>query len=435
MQDYLEEKQDNMIKKVLVIAYYFPPMGLSGVQRTLKFVKYLPKFGWEPVVITTNAPAYYAFDDSLLEELGDETKIYRTDEDISKYLKKNKQKDRETIKYPSRFSQKIKRIISQFIFQPDSRITWKKHALKAGKKALEENEIDAIYATAPPFTDFLVAKELSEEYNIPYLIDYRDLWLDNAFYVYPTPFHKNYSAKLENEVLKKCSKALVITRYMKEQLIKRYQIVSHEDVSILPHGYDPEDFKGVEKDIYPGSGKFVLTHSGLFPDDLTPKYFLKAFRAFLKENPEAKENTELRFIGLMRYEHQKLVFKYKLEKNIVMYGYLPHDEVIKHLLSSDVLWFMITNNIATPSRMYEYIGAKKPIIACTPEGSIKETALKTGAAETCQPKNETEIKAAIEKYYKLWKKNSLPKPKNDYIKNFDREKLTESLAKELELLT
>jgi hypothetical protein len=175
-------------KKVLVISYYFPPMGLSGVQRTLKFVKYLPLYGWRPVVLTTSSSEFYAFDDTLSEELPDnEYRIYRT-ESKSKDLKgESKYKLK---KFPSYLIQKIGRAVLQTIYQPDSKKPWLKHALKLGEEIINENQIDVIFATAPPFTDFLVAKELSSKFNIPFIVDYRDVWIDNPFHFYATPFHK-----------------------------------------------------------------------------------------------------------------------------------------------------------------------------------------------------------------------------------------------------
>jgi glycosyltransferase involved in cell wall biosynthesis len=420
-----------MNKQVLVISYYFPPMGLSGVQRTLKFVKYLPYFGWDPVVVTTNSAAYYAYDDTLLDDLHNEIKIYRTDEDVAKYLKSNP--DEKNLKYPSKFRQKINRIVSQAIFQPDSRILWKKHAIKACEKAIEENNIQAIFATAPPFTDFLVAKEISDKYDIPYMIDYRDLWIDNAFYVYVTPFHKNYSSKLEAQVLNNSSKIIVITRHMKEMLIQRYSHISHDDIKIIPHGFDPEDFDGLDN-YKRNNDKFTITHSGLFPDDLTPQYFLEAVAEFIKQN-NAENKISLKFIGIMRDEHIELIEKYNLTENTELYGYISHREAIQKLIESDILWFMITNNIATPSRMFEYIGSRKPFIACVPEGNIRDIAENSEVARTCDPKDVNSIYNSIQYFYNLWKNNNLLETSYDFVEQYDRKKLTELLALELELIS
>ena len=413
-------------RKVLVIAYYFPPMGLSGVQRTLKFVKYLPEYDWNPIVLTTGATNYYAFDNTLLEEI-DNTIIYRTNKDP--FNVKNKQ-DNSTIKFPSVFKQKLGRFLLQSMFIPDSRRKWKKYALKLGEKIIAEHpDIKLIYATAPPFTDFLVAKELSQKYNIPFVIDYRDLWADNPQMFFPTPFHKRKHISLERNVLLNASKAFVITRQMKEKIISRYRFVKHQDISIISHGFDSDDFADIAP--LPQSNKLVFTHSGIFPDDRTPKYFLNAISKFLKSNPNAKDKIELRFIGLLTKQHIKFIYKYRLENISVITGYLSHKEAVRQIMSSDILWLMMTNNIETPGKFFEYIGSKKPLLFMSPDGALKQIAEEHNASFITAPKNVNKITEKIQTIYSLWEKNKLPVPSNEFVNQFDRKYLTALLAKEM----
>ena len=337
-------------RQILMIAYYFPPMGLSGVQRTLKFVKYLPEYNWNPIVLTTGATRYYAFDETLLNDIDENIKIFRTEKDP--FNRGKNKKNNKQVKYPSRFKQIIFRILSQSIFIPDSRIRWKKYAVKLGSKIIEENpNIKIIYATAPPYTDFLVAKELSLKYNIPFVIDYRDLWLDNPYFYFATPYHKNKAISLESSVLRYAQKSFVITRELKEKMLRRYKFLSHNDLGIIPHGFDEEDFIPY-KDIKPDNNKFTLTHSGVFSDNITPKYFLKGIAKFLNKNEDAKKYINIKFIGIMKQQHIKIIDKLKLTKYTSLLGYLNHNNVIKHLMESNILWMMIPNDIATPSRFY-----------------------------------------------------------------------------------
>ncbi len=412
----------------LFIAYYFPPMGLSGVQRSLKFVKYLPSFGWDLSVLTTDAPAYYAFDETLLDDVDPETtRIYRTSPDISRFAKP---KSGNTIAYPNRFSQKMKRIALQTIFQPDSRISWKKQAVALGEKILAENDIQTIFATAPPFTDFLVAGELAKKTGLPYVLDYRDLWIDNAYYYYVTPFHKSYALELETKALTYAKRIIVINRFMKERLLQRYKFLSHEDISIIPHGYDEEDFTPF-RGIKPDPDYFTITHSGLFPDDLTPKYFLKALAIYLKKNDVAKKKIRANFVGLMRKSHLKLIKKLNLEDNCLIKGYVSHSESVREIMASDALWMMAPNEIVTPSRVYEYLGARKPILISIPEGNMRQIVLDSEAAIATKPHDVKEIVEAIDMLFNAWKTGTLPKPHLDYAENFERRKLTDMLSREL----
>ena len=416
--------------KVLVIAYYFPPMGLSGVQRTLKFVKYLPDFNWQPIVLTSNPRAYYAFDQTLLDELSEKNiEIVRTPTKNSK-----KEKPLKQVKFPSYFLQKTGRAFLQTIFQPDTKIRWKKSALRIADEIFKNNDIRAIFATAPPFTDFLIARELSKTYNIPFIVDYRDAWVDNPFHFYATPFHKVYAINLEKEILTHADKIIVTTRHIKENILRRYKFLSQEDVVIISHGYDPEDFIFDEK-IYPNPNKFTITHSGVFQDDRTPEYFLKAFANFLELKKGAKENSFLKLIGVMRNEHTKLIKKLNLESNVNITGYLNHKNAVRNLLDSDVLWLMLNYTVRSPGKLYEYFGAKKTLLITAPDGLMKRQALESKAAFTTLPNDIEAITKALLELYDLWKQRNLPIPSDSFSNQFNRKELTNLLAIELSRVT
>lgn len=409
-------------KSVLIIAYYFPPMGLSGVQRTLKFAKYLPEYGWKPVVLTCSPRNYYAYDEDLLQDLNpEESMVYRTP---------TKQTKQKTQKFYSSAVQKAGRFLLQTIYQPDSKVRWKNQALELGRKILKENKIDVIFATAPPWTDFLIAKQLSKEFDIPYIVDYRDVWTDNEFQYFPTPFHKVYAVNLERDILTCASRIIVTSRHTKELLIKRYDFIGHNDISIIPHGFDAEDFEGLEN-VKPDPVKFTITHSGLFQDNRTPKYFLQAVQLFLKNNPSAGDRFEAKFIGLMRKNHLKLIKDLGLEGNVRLMGYLTHRKAVEELLKSDVLWLMQKDTVRTPGKLYEYIGAEKPLLVSLPDGVMKHTALGTKACIATYPDDITGITAAIERLFILWQQKILPAADKDYAAGYERYRLTAMLAREL----
>lgn len=413
----------NLTRKVLVIAYYFPPMGLSGVQRTLKFVKYLPKYGWHPIVLTTGNLDYYAYDETLIEELGEQNiTIVRTP---------GKDKVAKTRPFPNQFIHKLGRMFYDSFYIPDSKSGWKKQAIKTANEIIEQHDIQAIFATAPPFTDFLIANDLSRKHDIPFLADYRDTWVDNPFKYYPTPIHKNRNLKLEQMILSHAQKSFVTTRFAKELLLRRYRFVSHEDILILPHGYDSEDFADVSRER--SDDKFVITHSGLFQDDRTPKYFLKAFAQFISSNKQAKEVTKLRFVGLMRPSHIKMVNKYKLHDNVELTGYVTHKESIRHILDSDVLWLMMNDTYRSPGKLYEYFGARKPIFINAPSGPMTKLVSDSGAGFVTEPDNVKAIAKQLAELFELWLSGKLPIPDEKFISNYDRSKITNDLARELSL--
>lgn len=408
-------------RNVLVVSYYFPPMGLSGVQRTLKFVKYLPEYGWNPIVLTTSPKSYYAFDEELHKEIDESViKVYRTGENTKLKVRK----------FPSNhIIQNFGRYLASFFLQPDTKILWKRKAIDLGRKVLSENNVDVIFATAPPFTDFLVAHQLSKEFNIPFVIDYRDVWVDNPFHFYPTFFHKVYVRNLEETILKEASRIIVTFRGTKDVLLTKYPFLKSDEVVIIPHGFDKIDFENCEN-VKPDPHKFVITHSGLFQDNRNPKYFLKAFSKFLESRKDGVPK-EAWFIGIMRKSHIRMIQRLGLEGNVKLFGYQPHKEVVRLLKMSNVLWLMFEDNVRSPGKLYEYFGAKKPVLICAPDGYMKSLALESEAAIGVGPRDEDGIYRALNTFYDLWKNDSLPEPSDSFLEKFDRRSLTELLGYQL----
>ncbi|PJA99225.1 MAG: glycosyl transferase family 1 [Ignavibacteriales bacterium CG_4_9_14_3_um_filter_30_11] len=418
--------------KVLVIAYYFPPMGLSGVQRTLKFIKYFKNYNWEPTVLTTSDVGYYAHDNTLLKEVEDaDVKIERVGGgEINSLIKKN-----GTIKIPGEKLRKVLSFFSQTFFIPDNKIGWTKKAIVKAREILKREKFDIIFVTAPPFSSVNMAVELKKEFNIPLVIDYRDLWFESYFSFYPTLFHKSMNKKMEYNALRASDKITVTNRIIKEKILNTYQFLSFEDVTILSHGFDTMDFEGLEPEKRTNN-RMIISYSGIFMEYNTPEYFLRAFKKITLEKPEIAANIELHFIGFLRKENMKIIKKLQIEEFVKDFGYIEHKEAVRKLISSDLLWFMIGNrkniDALLPGKLFEYVGSKKPIIACVPEGAAKNSLQKYGATFFTNPFDINEIKNVIYKTYELYKTNSLPKPDEEFIQQYRRDIITEQLCKEFQ---
>jgi len=409
-------------------------MGLSGVQRTLKFVKYMKKFNWEPTVITTGKVAYFAHDTSLLKECEEAgVKVIRTAANDPNSLLSNL----GTVKLPGEFFRKLLNRISQTIFVPDNKISWSKKAYKTASELLSKEHFDVIFVTIPPFSAFKMAAQLKRKFKVPLFADYRDLWYDSYLSFYPTPFHKYLNKQMEYNALKAADKIIVTNRKIKELLIKIYKFLTFEDLVIIPHGYDAADFPSADR-LPPSNKKMVLAYSGIFYEHNTPKHFFSAFNKLKKENPQIAGNIELHFIGHLGKSNLKLIKNYNLEEFIVNHGYLNHDEAIAKILSSDVLWMMLGkwkhSDTILPGKLMEYIGSGKPFIACLPDGAAKSIAVSCGTAFITAPDKDEEIKNTILKVYDLYTRNELPLPNEDFVKQYQREYLTELLTKEFQFL-
>ncbi len=414
------------MKKVLIIAYYFPPLGGSGVQRTLKFVKYLPQFGWQPTVLTVGNTAYYAKDDSLLKEIESlNIRIIRTQSnDPNSILHKKK----DIVKMPKERTRRILNFISDTFFIPDNKIGWKRHAVKAASEVMEKEKFDVIFATAPPATDFLIGVELKKRFKLPLVVDYRDSWLSYPFKFFPTPLHRYLHFRKEKLVLHKSDMITVTHRRVKEEILTRHRFLRHDDVVILPHGFDPEDLQVDNPGVLPHIEKMRITYSGMFYGTKTPVYFLQALAKVFKENPQLRGRIEACFAGLFRAEHINLINQLGLQNSVNLLGYLEHKESVRYLLASDVVWVMMQDDWETPGKIFEYIGTKKKILGCVPKGYIRAIIEEAGG-DCVEPTDVNAIAAKIVELYQLYERNELKGARPEISEKYNRMKLTNELTK------
>ena len=409
-------------------------MGLSGVQRTLKFVKYMKNYNWEPTVLTAANTGYYAHDNYLLKE-AEEAKINIVrvgGRDINSILAK-----KGTIKMPPEFIRKILSRLNYTFFVPDNKKGWAKKAIKTAHKILSEEKYNLIFVSAPPFSAINIAVKLKKEFNIPLVVDYRDLWYGNQFAFYPTPIHKFLNKRMEYKALKVTELVIATNRRMKEKLLNHFKFLTFEDVYIIPHGFDPADFNELHIDKKPNE-KMRLTYSGMFYEFITPKYFLNAFKQLSIERPDVTANIELQFIGHFRNENKKLIKKLKLQEFVIEFGYLDHKEALSKVMSSDVLWMMVgyARNVDTHSsgKLYEYFGTRKPILVSVPDGALKASATEYKASFITKPDDINEIKETILRIYELYVKGALPIPDEEFVEKHRRDFLSELLTKQFQFL-
>src|SRR4030095_3456716 len=406
-------------------------MGMGGVQRTAKFTKYLPLYGWEPYVLTITPRLYFASDKCLLHEVENAgVKIFRTGSGEANGS------GQKVVKFKNDSGRKFLSNLSQAFLIPDSKIFWKSKALELAEKILSENKIDLIYATAPPYTDFLAACSLKEKHNIPVVLDYRDSWIDCPNNFYATPVHKNMHRKMETKVLETADKIITINSRIKELILERYPFKKEEDISVIPQGFDPEDFETSSD--HNKNEKMKITYSGSFLNYYTPKYFLDGLKSVFNKRPELRTKIEACFIGTFPEEYKQYIKQLGIEDAVDMKGYVEHSECIKYLLGSDVLWMMISkterSDLHSTGKLYEYFGTGKPILACVPEGVARKSLEGHGAVKLTEPGDTEAIAAAISEYFDLYQKGMMPKPNEELIEKYDRKKLSGTLAEQFDMV-
>jgi glycosyltransferase involved in cell wall biosynthesis len=428
-------------RNVLVVAYYFPPLGLSGVQRTLKFVKYLPQFGWKPTVLTVTPTGYYAQDESLLAELDDpDIRIERVGSlDPNRLFRK-----RGTVKMPSEGTRKVLSFASDLFFIPDNKIGWRKKAVARASELLSAEKYSVIFATAPPFTDLLIGLDLREKFNIPLVVDYRDPWYAYPHKYFPTPYHRWRNTSLEKRVLRRSSGVITTNRRVKELMVKRFKVLEYNDVTIIPQGFDPADFvlngsasaPAVTPAAAPAvaapaapAGRLKITHAGVFYGGRSPRRFLEAVAKLRTADTEAFAALEVHLIGALQDEHVRSVGALGLGDKVKVRGYLEHRECVREMQSSDVLWLTLDNDTQSPGKLYEYLGARKPILACVPPGFVRQTLEDAGASIIVDPDDTDAIAAAIRRFATMRRNNALPVPDESEVRRYDRVALTNELSK------
>lgn len=437
-------------KNALLISFAFPPLGGSGVQRVLKFAKYLPQFGWKPVILTVKSAVFHAYDQENLKET-ENLKIYRTRFIDFLNIKnriitplpdpppqvgrennqgKTPQVKRENEKSKKRFIliKPLMKFFNQYFLIPDDKIGWIPFAVTEALKIIKKEKIDVIYTTGDPFSTFLIGLIIKKLTNKPWVIDYRDSWTDFSL-TNPIYFKGKYRQNLENimeyHVLKNADKIISVSPAINEKLQKKHRKINEEKYAVIHNGYDPDDFKNIRKI---NNEKFIITHAGIFNTTRTPALFLQALHELFKENDGLKEKIEARLIGLSLNENiNEIINRYNLNQNVKTIGYLKHNECVKEIINSDALLLIQDyNNLeAYSGKIFEYLYTKNPIIALVPsDGCAADLIRKTNSGIIVKENNTPFIKEAIKEIYL----NNNNKPDMKIIETFNRKNLTEKLA-------
>jgi len=428
-------------KKILIIAYYFPPQGMGGVQRTSKFVKYLPSFGWKPVVLTVKDIEYFSQDRSLLDELPEGVKIQRTGSFdplrltfILKGLFKRGNSDPERVALRAEKNRKGKLLKSSllkfinFFSLPDNKIGWLPFALIKGIKQCKEEKIDLLFSTSPPLTCHLVGYLLKKITGIKWAADYRDPYLINEDKKSFSYFKKFFLKSLQKIFLKNGDGFVAINQTIAQELKE----ISHQPkkIEVITNGYDQKDF---EYKIEKSRDTFSIIYFGTFSPDCPAEPFLNALHNLLRKGNIKRDKIRFTHAGLsVGLDLDNLIREYGLKDISELKGYLPHPEGITELLKSDLALLTVAESspVITTGKIFEYLGAGKPVLAIVPpEGEAGRMVKSLGAGRVVSPGNISEIEGAILSFCKEYEdgKSLFKTEKNKLIK-YEKKHLTSKLV-------
>ena len=416
------------MKKVLIITYYWSPSGGPGVQRWLKFVKYLPAFGVQPVVLTVDPERaeYPVLDFSLEADIAPDLEVYRTDcRGVYEWYKKFT--GSKTAPYSGfanetkpRLFQKIARFIRGNFFLPDARRGWIKYAYDEACHIIEKHGIDTVITTGPPHSTHLTGLKIKKKYGVKWIVDFRDPWT-TIFYndsLYQTRLAKRINRHLEQSALDACDKLLVVS-------VDRDKLkIDSSKVAFIPNGFDMSDFENRQ---YVQPEIFTVCYTGTVAESYPTDELLEAFFAV-----KQKMIFKLNFVGKAS-ENIIKNFTERLGESVEFSDFVPHSEVVNIMSSASLLLMLIpktkNNKFIMPGKIFEYLATGKTIMVIGPtDGMAAQIAQQAMVGAAFDYDDIEGMKNFLLLQYDNHKNKKLPAPDWDYIVQFSRERLTQQLA-------
>lgn len=421
------------MKRVLIITYYWPPSGGSGVQRWVKFAKYLPLEGWQPVIYTPENPELTTVDESLEAEIPASVEVLRTHivepYDLYRKLmgKKGSQKEVTPISSGKKsFKQRVMLWVRANLFVPDPRVSWVRPSVRFLKDYLKEHPVDLMITTGPPHSMHLIGLQLHRETGLPWVADFRDPWSRHYSLPYLPLTGRTWRKirRMEQEVLDESSTVLTVTPFVQEE----YAAQTQTPVAMITNGYDEEDFAA---DVTP-DGYFNLTQTGYLAADGNPAVLWKVLGEMAGQDAAFREQLRIRLAGLVDQSVYDSIEREGLTPNLVDLGYCSHKTAIREQQAASVLLIPLRNapemrNIL-PGKVFEYLAARRPVLGFgQPDGMQARLLKETGAGITFDWDDEAGVRAFVQKAWAQHLAGGVPATTGE-ADQYSRRSLTRRLA-------
>ncbi|MCH7415370.1 glycosyltransferase family 4 protein [Belliella sp. R4-6] len=420
-------------KKVLIITYYWPPSAGSGVQRWLKFAKYLPEFGWEPVIFTPENPDFDLKDEGLLKEINPQLEVIKfpiwEPYGIFRKLKKEKLADTSKVleKKEKSLLDKIGIWARANFLIPDPRIFWVKPAVAFLEDIIKNNQIDAIITTGPPHSLHLIGRNLKRKTKLPWIADFRDPWSEWEFLdtlPMTAPVRKKHEA-MEKSVLEEANAVTTISPTFQEDLEK----LAGKKITLLTNGFDSDDLPSNWSLESPKTVKIEIVYTGVIDAIRNPIPFLEALKTVFQKT---EKEVVLRFVGKVSSTVQEFVKNDTwLSEHVTFEGYVSHEKVFDYYRNSNLLLLILTDtknakgNI--PGKLFEYMATGRPVLAL---GDVNGDSAKIlNDAEAGKVFAHTD-QIGIQEFLNNFDRNS-SQEKGNSVDQYSRKNLTKTLVKTL----
>lgn len=421
------------MKKVLIITYYWPPAGGPGVQRWLKFVKYLPDFGIEPIVYCPENPSYPITDTSLVSDIDSNLTVLKTPirepykwaQFFSKSITATLSKGLISNQKKQSILEKLLLFIRGNFFIPDARISWVRPSVSFLSDYITEHQIDTIITTGPPHSLHLIGLQLKQKHPLKWVADFRDPWTQIGYHkkLKLSSFAQKKHNRLEASVFQMADELLVTS--LKTKTI--FSELTSTPILILTNGFDFEITNNTPLD-----SKFTLSHVGSLLEGRNPSVLWKVLSDLITESKEFAATFQLNLIGSVSTEVLETLYNYGLENHICNLGYLPHNEVLEYQKKTQLLLLIEEDSKETqyiiPAKLFEYMASKRPIIAIGPDTSDIETILNQTNSGTYFRYDESEVlRKRLWQHFEAYKTQQLNVDSKG-LDAYGRKSLTKQLA-------
>lgn len=425
-----------MEKRVLIISYYWPPTGGSGVQRWVKFAKYLPSEGWQPVIYTPLNPEAITVDESLLDEIPPQVEVIRRKifEPYNIYRALTGAKNRTAQSgevnpinaQKKSFTQKVSMWIRGNMFIPDPRCFWIGPSVRFLKKYLKEHPVDVIVSTGPPHSMHLIARKVARATGIPWVADFRDPWTKMFYFKHLalSPWAQRKHARLEKMVLDDASVVVAVSPLVQDE----FKAMTTTEVDLITNGFDEDDFAAnPQRDEY-----FSITHTGLFASDGNPDILWKILAEKCRRDSEFKRLLRIRLAGKTDKQITESIVATGLGENLEDLGYCNHNDAVCLQKSSSLLILPLRKEpeyrATLPGKLFEYLASERPILGIgQTDGAMARIISQTQAGFVFGWEDSASISRYIDLCWERFRNGTLKADTHD-IGSFSRRSLTHRMA-------
>lgn len=411
------------MRNLLMLAYYFPPWGGAGVQRTLKYVKYLPQFGWQPQVVTAKPRTLTVSDPTLKQELPAGLSVYSTPIRM----------------LPGFLPWRVRNWLARWVLVSDQEAGWAPFAQRQAEELIQRQQVQAVYTTSTPYTAHLVGLQLKRRFGLPWIADFRDPWVENPTVRPPTTWHRTRIQRWERQVITAADRVTAVSEPMTDAFRAAYPMVNPEHFVFLPNGYDPDDFAQVDP-LGRKPDRLGIVYSGSFYGQRSSQPFLQALHNVLMQGNIPRSAIQVRLVGNVGQTTVDLVRTMGLADVVEIIGYIAHRQSVGYVLGADVLLLIIAPGPGSEGvltgKIFEYLAARRPILALTPPSAATDLIQKSRSGVVVDPENVAAISDQLVALFRQWQLGTLVGDSDPaVVARFDRRRLTETLAQALDAAT